>query len=242
MPNFNWFDQHGLKGRLLAKILRKLLINNHFESLPRFASQSRPQLGRHRRKQLPWMGRTAAGTWFENHQIGNTIYREYSARGRSCTTSTELNGANCWQMAGRAVDILSSDPPPPHYNHRKIEYLCYAKNLIVASGSTSSKQEKACHCFDGFLKESGRTPPTESMRSPRMALKYFKLSDCSNQLLATGSLDRGARCCETTAFFANATTFHDLRHVDVQMLQQLLQGNNEFKHFGKQSHFIRIDD
>jgi cytochrome P450 len=106
-------------------------------------------------------------------------------------------------------------------------YAPLRKELESGEWEIFEQTGKGLPLLDSFLKESGRTTPTESMSSRRMALELVTP-------LRAMSLDE--------RFFEKATEFHGFRHVDAEILQQLDQGQYEFKHFGKPSQFNKTDD
>jgi hypothetical protein len=82
------------------------------------------------------------------------------------------------------------------------EYLApLRKELDSCAWEHFEQTGKGLPLLDSFLKESGRTTPTESMNSRRMALEPFKLSDGTQLNIGIGLLHRCAPCRETSAFF-----------------------------------------
>ncbi|KAH4061562.1 hypothetical protein HBI24_211160 [Parastagonospora nodorum] len=103
----------------------------------------------------------------------------------------------------------------------------------------SGEWERFLALLDGFLNESGRTTSTKSMSSQRMV---FNLSEGTRSKVGYWLATPLRAMSRDERFFAHATEFHAFRHVDAEILQQLGQGKQEFKSFGKPSQFTRIDD
>jgi cytochrome P450 len=123
------------------------------------------------------------------------------------------------------------------------EYLApLRKELDSGEWEHFEQTGKGLPLLDSFLKESGRTTPTESMSSRRMALEPFSLSDGTQLNIGDWLVTPLRAMSRDERFFENATEFHAFRHVDAESLQQLEQGKYEFKHFGKPNQFTSTDD
>lgn len=113
------------------------------------------------------------------------------------------------------------------------------KELDNGAWQDFERTGKGLPLLDSFLKESGRTTPTESMSSRRMALRPFTLSDGTHLNVGDWLCTPLRAMSRDERLYERATEFHGFRHVEPGLLEQLEQG---FEHFGKSSSFTETKD